>query len=112
VMTATLSFADGSLANLIYSALGDAALPKERLEVLGEHGAAVLDDFRALELHRGGRTSRAKGRRDKGHRAELETFLQACRTGEQPWPIEDMVAVMRTTFALRDRLQGGHPVAP
>jgi len=111
VITATLSFADGSLANVIYSALGDPALPKERLEVLGEHGAAVLDDFRALELHSGGRTSRTKGRRDKGHRAELETFLQSCRTGEQPWPIEDMVAVMRATYSLRDRVQGGHPVA-
>ena len=53
-----------------------------------------------------GRTKRTKGRRDKGHRAELDRFLESCRTGEQPWPLEDMVAVMRVTFALRDAVRG------
>jgi predicted dehydrogenase/threonine dehydrogenase-like Zn-dependent dehydrogenase len=111
VVAATLSFSDGSLAHLIYSALGDPSLPKERVEVLGEHGAGVLDDFRELAIHRGLRASRVKGKRDKGHRAELEQFLHACRTGEQPWPVEDMVAVMRATFALRDAVSGRHSSA-
>ena len=38
----------GRVAQIAYAALGDPILPKERVEVLGEAGAAVLDDFREL----------------------------------------------------------------
>jgi hypothetical protein len=81
-------------------------LPKERIEVLGEAGAAVLDDFRELRLYRHGREDVVSGRRDKGHAAELETWVRACRDGRQPWPVEDMAAVMRATFAWRDAVAG------
>ena len=47
-----IEYPDGSVAQIVYSALGDPALPKERVEVLGEAGAAVLDDFRSLTLLR------------------------------------------------------------
>jgi predicted dehydrogenase len=98
----TLTFPGGSVAQIVYSALGDPSLPKERLEVLGEAGAAVLDDFRELSLYRGGHTEVVQGKRDKGHRAELAAFLEACRSGQQPWPLADMAAVTRATFAMRD----------
>jgi predicted dehydrogenase len=101
-VAATLTFGDGSVAQLVYSALGDPSLPKERLEVLGEAGAAVLDDFRELRLHRGGRETIHEGKRDKGHHAEIAAFLAACRTGVQAWPVADMAAVMRATFVIRD----------
>jgi predicted dehydrogenase/threonine dehydrogenase-like Zn-dependent dehydrogenase len=100
-VTATLGFPDGSVASLTYSALGDPGMPKERIEVLGEHGAAVLDDFASLTLYRGGRAEETSGKRDKGHRAGIEAFLESCRTGQQPWPIEDMARVMESTFAVR-----------
>jgi predicted dehydrogenase/threonine dehydrogenase-like Zn-dependent dehydrogenase len=101
-VAATLRFPDGSVAVIVYSALGDKGLPKERVEVLGEAGAAVLDDFRSLRIHRGGRTEEADGKQDKGHAAELAAFVEACRSGRQPWPVEDMMGVMRATFAIRD----------
>ena len=101
-VTATLSFADGSVATIIYVALGDPSMPKERVEVLGEAGAAVIDDFRELQIFRGGKTEVVKGKRDKGHTAEMLAFAQACRTGRQPWPFEEIVGVMRATFAIRD----------
>ena len=105
-VAATLRFADGSVAVIVYSALGDKALPKERVEVLGEAGAAVLDDFRALTLHKGGSSDELNGRQDKGHAVELETFVAACRSGSQPWPVGDMMGVMRSTFAIRDAVTG------
>jgi predicted dehydrogenase len=101
-LAATLRFPDGSVAVITYSALGDPALPKERVEVLGEAGAAVLDDFRELHLYTGGQKEQVSGRRDKGHAAEIETFLARCRDGRQPWPAQDMLAAMRATFAIRD----------
>jgi predicted dehydrogenase/threonine dehydrogenase-like Zn-dependent dehydrogenase len=108
---ATLSFGDGSVAQIVYSAFGDPRLPKERIEVLGEHGAGVLDDFASLALHRGGRTTTEDGNRDKGHRAEIEAFVEACRSGRQPWPVSDMAAVMRATFAMRDAVDRRRPAA-
>jgi predicted dehydrogenase/threonine dehydrogenase-like Zn-dependent dehydrogenase len=106
---ATLTFPDGSIAHIVYSALGDPALPKERVEVLGDAGAGVLDDFGTLTLYRAGREEAVSGKRDKGHAEEIEAFLAGCRDGRQPWPVEDMVAVMRATFAWRDGIH--RPVA-
>ena len=109
IACATVRWADGSVAQIVYSAFGDPALPKERIEVLGEAGAGVLDDFAELRLYRGGREEVVSGRRDKGHAAEIEAWLSACRTGVQPWPVADMAAVMRATFAIRDAV--GRPLA-
>ena len=108
-VTATLRAADGSVAIVLYSALGDPSLPKERIEVFGEMGAGVLDDFSSLALHRNGQRQMIEGHRDKGHGAEIAAFLEACRSGEQPWPIEQMAAVTRVTFALRDSILAAHP---
>jgi predicted dehydrogenase/threonine dehydrogenase-like Zn-dependent dehydrogenase len=108
---ATISLADGSVAHIAYSAFGDPSLPKERVEVLGETGAGVLDDFRELRLYRHGREETARMRRDKGHVAELKAFSQACRNGVQPWPVEEMAAVTHATFEIRDRLHGRGPDA-
>jgi len=104
VVAATLTFPGGSIAQIVYSAFGDPALPKERVEVLAEQGAGILDDFRELTLLRHGERDVIAGKRDKGHDAEIQAFLSACRSGEQPWPVADMAAVMRTTFAIRDAI--------
>jgi hypothetical protein len=32
----------------------------------------------------------------------MEEWVRACRDGRQPWPVADMAAVMRATFAWRD----------
>lgn len=110
-LTATLRFGNGSLGTVTYAAFGDTSLPKERIEVFSEAGAGVLDDFRHLTLHRGGRREHTEEKRDKGHAREVTAFLTACRTGEQPWPIEDMFAVTRSTFAIRDALGVVGPAA-
>ena len=76
---------------------------------------AVLDDFRSLELHAGGRR-RASGqgllaKQDKGHTAELEAFLDAVHHGK-PSPIHPEAAahVTRVTFAAVESARTGLPV--
>src|SRR5262249_49490521 len=65
--TAMLELAGGSVATLVYSADGDAAHPKERLEIVGGGAVAVLDDFRELIVtHRGRRDRTRAWSRDKG----------------------------------------------
>jgi predicted dehydrogenase/threonine dehydrogenase-like Zn-dependent dehydrogenase len=109
VVAATLTFPDGSIAQIVYSALGDPSLPKERIEVLGEAGTGVLDDFRELQLFRGGREAKVVSKRDKGHLAELAAFVESCRSGQQVWPVADMTAVTGATFAIRDAVRAGVP---
>jgi len=110
----TLEFADGSLGTITYVANGDKAFPKERVEVFGGGCVATLDDFRRLELVRGGRRKvvRSRLRRDKGHRGEWEAFVQALREGgPAPIPFEEIVATTLTTFAVVDSLRRGKLVA-
>lgn len=105
-VVATLKFPDGSVATIVYVAMGDASLSKERVEVLAPPGAGVLDDFRSLSLHLDGRKRTRRGRRDKGHDAEMAAFIDACRTSAQPWPLEEMYAVTRASFHIRDGILG------
>jgi predicted dehydrogenase/NADPH:quinone reductase-like Zn-dependent oxidoreductase len=110
----TLRFGDGSLGTIVYASGGDRSLPKESLEVLGGGVAAVLDDFRTLRLHSGGKTTRLGGQlssQDKGHAAELAAFLEAVRSGKaSPINPEDAAHVTRVTFAAVESIRAGLPV--
>ena len=105
-IAATLGFPGGSVATIAYSALGAPALAKERIEVLADGCAAVIDDFRELRLYRGGEEATERGRRDKGHANEIAAFVTACRTGEPAQALEECAGVMRATFAIRDAIGG------
>ncbi len=111
----SLSFGDGSIGTIVYASGGDRSLPKEQLEVLGGGSAAVLDDFRTLRLHAGGRATRIGGRlahQDKGHAAELASFLNAVRAGRaSPVDPEGAAHVTRITFAAVESARTGMPVS-
>jgi predicted dehydrogenase/threonine dehydrogenase-like Zn-dependent dehydrogenase len=74
----TVRFSDDSLGVVIYTALGDPAFPKERVEVFAAGGVAVIDDFKTLEF-KGMRGQPLKGSQDKGHRALLDNFGAAIK---------------------------------
>lgn len=100
-VSATIEFADGSIGTLVYTAMGDPAQAKERLEVFAGGKMAVLEDFRALVTTAGGRKrSRKLARQEKGHAAEVEAFLEALRRGVPAIPLESLAAVSRATFAM------------
>jgi predicted dehydrogenase len=111
-VAATLSYPDGSICTLLYLAVGDPSVPKERIEMARGAASALIDDFRMAYLWRGGRrrTVRTLGR-DKGHRAELRAFLDALHEGRpMPIPLEQIEAASRATFAILDSLRTGGPV--
>jgi predicted dehydrogenase/threonine dehydrogenase-like Zn-dependent dehydrogenase len=83
---ATFEFEDGSVATLLYTALGSRSHPKERMEVFFDGKVVVLDDYKAVTLS-GKRADVLRTRRqDKGQRAILERFASAVRAGGD-WPI-------------------------
>ena len=107
----TLGFAGGSLATIGYFSAGDRTVSKERIEVFGGGAVAIIDDFRRASVVRNGRRRRLGwgwSRPDKGHRQELEAYVQAIRTGgPSPVPFEDAVRTTRATLALRESLSRG-----
>ncbi len=108
-----ISYADGSLGNIVYCANGDKRMGKERVEVLGGGRMAVLEDFRQLTLSGGGsrRVQRHWFGPEKGHRAEVEAFLRAVRNGgPMPIPLVELVSTTRVTFAISESLSRGAPV--
>lgn len=108
----TLSFDDGSIANLLYLANGDTAVPKEYFEVFCEGSVARLDDFRSISLTRNHKTRVVQPRKDKGHARELELTIEAMRTG-QPSPIafEQLVEITEVTHTVQDLLTQGRAVS-
>ena len=109
-----VSYEDGSVGHLSYCTTGASATPKERVEIFGGGRSGLLDDFRRLELHRGPRRSVRGGRwsrQDKGHRAEVQAFIEAVRTGgPTPIPWESQIDTTLTTFAALRSAAEGRPV--
>ena len=102
----TLKFADGSVGTLAYTADGDPAMPKERLEVFADQSAFVIDDFRSAALYRGCKSERIKlHSQDKGHSAMLKAFVDfASGDCEPPVPFAEAVAATRATLAILESL--------
>jgi predicted dehydrogenase/NADPH:quinone reductase-like Zn-dependent oxidoreductase len=104
--TATISYDDGSLCTLTYTALGNAHHPKERLEVFCDNTVLALDDYKSLSV--AGRGDGWRGvTQNKGHHEELEALASALRTGG-PWPIalDEQLRAMRIAFAVEDQIRG------
>ncbi len=108
----TVTFDGGSVGTLAYSTVGDKAAPKERLEVYGGGAVAALDDFRRLEITRGGKQTRKKAmNQDKGQARQLAETVNAFRTrGAAPIPFDELVNGMQAVFAARQSLASGAPV--
>lgn len=76
-LTLTLTFQDGSVGNIIYTAKGAKSFSRERFEVFCEDSVAVIEDFRRGLLVQGGRSRNLKKlSMDMGYRGEMEGFFE------------------------------------
>ncbi|ODS23502.1 oxidoreductase [Candidatus Endobugula sertula] len=95
-----LSFSDGSLANLTYSALGSHSYPKEQMEIYVDGKVIELDDYKTLEIFSSKKPTKMKAKYvDKGHKQEMVEFADALLTGGS-WPIPLWQQVQATRIAL------------
>jgi predicted dehydrogenase/threonine dehydrogenase-like Zn-dependent dehydrogenase len=108
----TVRFGNGASGVISYLTGGNARFPKETLDVTGGGRSARLDNFRKATVWtgRGHDTIRARGGQDKGQRAELTRFVEACVSGAaMPILVESLAATTRATIAVRDSLLSGKP---
>jgi predicted dehydrogenase len=111
---ASLKFANGTLGTITYLANGDKSASKERVEVFGGGSVAFLEDFRCLELVRHGRkkVTRARWQQDKGHKREMQAFIDAVRdSSAAPISFEQIVGSTLATLRLQNSRQTGEPQA-
>jgi len=112
-VVASFKFASGTLGTISYLANGDKSASKERVEVFGGGSVAILEDFRRLELVRNGRKQIARSRwgQDKGHKAEMQAFVDALQGKMPPIPWEQIVGSTLATLRLQNSCQTGQPLA-
>ena len=94
----TLGFANGSVANITYTADGPKSMPKEYIEVFGGGRSAVLHDFREVVLYQGSSdvTRKKLGTQDKGQQHMLDAWVSGLRSGV---PCVDYTCLMTTSMA-------------
>src|SRR5580693_4924123 len=108
----TVRFRNGASGVISYLTGSNVRFPKETPDVTGGGRSARMDNFRKATVWagRGHDTIRARGGQDKGQRAELARFVEACLAGAaMPIPLESLAATTRATIAVRDSLLTGKP---
>jgi predicted dehydrogenase/threonine dehydrogenase-like Zn-dependent dehydrogenase len=106
--SATIGYADGSLATLVYTALGPkAGLGKERIEVFCDGETYVVDDFKQLTRASDQTVLWQSSEIDKGHFEELSRFGDAIASGSpSPIPFDELVETSSVALHVEDLLFG------
>jgi predicted dehydrogenase len=106
--SATIGYADGSVATLIYTALGPTAgMGKEHITVFADGEAYIVDDFKKLAVVSDGSVLWQSGEADKGHYEELSRFGDAIAAGgASPIPFDELVETSAVALQIEDLLTG------
>jgi predicted dehydrogenase len=91
----SVAYEDGSICNLFYSALGDASLGKEYIEIFTDKTTITVDDFKRCRVLGCKNKTWSSMIMDKGHRRALEVFAESVNAGGS-WPIE-LSSIIRTS---------------
>lgn len=99
-ITINLSFAGGTIGTIHYLANGHKSFPKERLDVFAGGRVLQLDNFRRLTGYGWtGFRSLNLASQDKGHAANIASFINAISKGEvAPIPFEEIIEVTKACF--------------
>jgi len=109
-ISVVLKFEDGSIGTIIYQANGDASVPKEYLEVSALQKSAILYNFEKVDFYTGGKV-KSKNYFGKGHKEEVEAFINAIKNGTQsPIDLKSLYLTTLTTFAIVESLRTNKPV--
>jgi predicted dehydrogenase/threonine dehydrogenase-like Zn-dependent dehydrogenase len=103
---ATVTYADGSLASLTYTALGPKNLPKERIEIFCDGDAYIINDFKQLTRASDGSVLWESRDVDKGHAAEIAALAEALRTAQPAIAFDELVETTATSLHVEDLIFG------
>ena len=98
---ATISYSDGSVCTLTYTALGSRDYPKERMELYVDGKVLAMDDYRVLTVAGGHHSGWSSKNADKGQLQELSALGDALQqAGRWPISLEDQMNATRISFSV------------
>jgi predicted dehydrogenase len=108
---ATISYGDGSLCSLTYTAMGSRDFPKEQMEIFCDGAVIELDDYRSLKMTGRNAATWTAAAPVKGQFQELEELAKWFRDPGGPWPISlhDQLSASRTALEVERQLK---PLTP
>jgi predicted dehydrogenase len=78
-MTTLLRYPDGSLATVIYCAIGNPGTGKERIELFGGGRTVIIDDFKSISFAGIDRKNQSQATENKGQYELLQNWIRAIR---------------------------------
>jgi predicted dehydrogenase len=102
-VAATVRYDDGSVATLLYTALGAKGMPKEYVEIYADGKVLVIDDYKALQVYGASVKGWISQIQDKGHLEELGSFARYARREIQaPISLASLEEVTQVSFVVAD----------
>jgi len=106
-----LGMANGSVATIVYSSVGDTKFPKEYIEVFSGGKVGIILDFKTVDLWSHGKRRRLRwSTQNKGQKSQIEAWVTGLKTGTSPIPFDEIVNVHKACFAAFDSLRTGETV--
>ena len=102
---ATVTYDDGSVANLIYTAVGSKEFPKETMEIFFDGKMITLDDYKSMKGYGVKIASIETKGSEKGQLEELEAFGKAIKEGHMsPIPLWQQIQAMQIAFVVEQQI--------
>jgi predicted dehydrogenase/threonine dehydrogenase-like Zn-dependent dehydrogenase len=101
-----ISYENGSLCTLTYTALGSKAFPKEQMDIFADGKVISLDDYRVLTVTGGRHAGWKSNSPQKGQLEELQAVARTLRNGA-PWPIplEEQIQATKMSLAVERQIR-------
>ena len=104
---ATISYEDGSVCTLTYTALGSKAHPKESMEIFCDGKVLSMVDYKFLTITGSKQRGWKSLTQQKGHMEEMQALARALRNhSEWPIPLEDQMETARIAFEVERQISG------
>ena len=102
---ATISYSDGSVCNLTYTALGDKSHSKERMDIYADGKVISMDDYKDLTIAGGRYKGWSSQAMQKGQFEELEALANCLlKGGEWPVPLQQQISATQTSFEIEKQI--------
>lgn len=108
----SLTYSNGSVANITYTADGSKAMQKEYVEVFGGGRSAVINDFKEVRLYQGDSQCEVKKllSQDKGQKGMLAAWLAGLKSGHACVAFDSLMANSLATIMAVESLAIGSPL--
>jgi len=101
----TIKYRDGSVCNLVYTALGTRKVPKEKMEIYVDGKILHLNDYKKLEIF-GTRVEKMGTKiQSKGHYEEMIEFAKSIKEGDgYPIPLWQLIQATQISFQVEENI--------